>query len=68
MRKLFKALQKDERGVSALEYAILAGIIVVAIVAGLNGFKDEITKIFSNTTKELQKVSTPSTTPTNPSN
>ena len=33
MQQLAKVLSRDERGVSALEYAILAGIIVTALVA-----------------------------------
>jgi pilus assembly protein Flp/PilA len=34
MRKLFNALKRDERGVSALEYVILAVIVVAAVAAG----------------------------------
>ncbi|SPB12802.1 pilus assembly protein [Caballeronia novacaledonica] len=37
MRKLMKAFVRDERGVSAMEYAVLAGIIVVAL-ASLSAF------------------------------
>ena len=33
MSKFIKAFVRDERGVSAMEYAILAGIIVVALTA-----------------------------------
>ncbi|RKP52308.1 Flp family type IVb pilin [Trinickia fusca] len=33
MLKFLKALARDERGVSALEYAVLAGIVVVAVAA-----------------------------------
>lgn len=42
MRKLLKALKKDERGVSALEYAILAGVLVVAIAAGVSTFGEKV--------------------------
>lgn len=31
MRKFFKVFVRDERGVSAMEYAVLAGIIAVAL-------------------------------------
>ncbi|MCG8710795.1 Flp family type IVb pilin [Brenneria sp. 4F2] len=48
IRKLFKALQKDERGVSALEYAILAGVIVVVIAAALTTFGGKLTTAFEN--------------------
>lgn len=33
MLRFIRSLSRDERGVSALEYAILAGIIVVAVIA-----------------------------------
>ena len=32
MRKFLISLQRDERGVTALEYAILAGVVVVAVI------------------------------------
>ena len=40
MLRFIRSLSRDERGVSALEYAVLAGIIVTAVVAAgtvLNG-------------------------------
>ncbi|MEZ0603896.1 Flp family type IVb pilin [Paraburkholderia sp. IW21] len=33
MLQFMKLLSRDERGVSALEYAVLAGIVVIAVVA-----------------------------------
>jgi pilus assembly protein Flp/PilA len=36
MKKFIQLFKRDDRGVTALEYAILAGIVVVA-VAGLSG-------------------------------
>lgn len=33
MLQFIKALARDEQGVSALEYAVLAGIVVVAVAA-----------------------------------
>ncbi len=33
MLNFFRSLSRDERGVSALEYAVLGGIIVVAVAA-----------------------------------
>jgi pilus assembly protein Flp/PilA len=40
MLHFIRSLSRDERGVSALEYAILAGIVVAAVIAAgvvLNG-------------------------------
>jgi pilus assembly protein Flp/PilA len=47
MRKIFKAFVRDERGVSAMEYAVLAGIIVVALVAVGSTFTTGFTSVFN---------------------
>lgn len=47
MRKILKAFVRDERGVSALEYAIMAGIVVVALTAVGAGFKTSISSLFT---------------------
>lgn len=49
MKKLLQALKRDERGVSAVEYAILAGILLVIIVAGVTTFGDSIAGLFTDT-------------------
>ncbi|KAA1011329.1 Flp family type IVb pilin [Paraburkholderia panacisoli] len=48
MSKLLKAFVRDERGVSAMEYAILAGIIVVALTAIGGTFTSGLSGIFLN--------------------
>lgn len=48
VRKLFKSLKKDERGVSALEYAILAGVIVVVVATALGTFGGKLSTAFGN--------------------
>jgi pilus assembly protein Flp/PilA len=60
MRKLFKAFVRDERGVSALEYAIMAGIVVVALTAVGTAFKTSITGVFSTLFSNITTASTPS--------
>lgn len=46
MRKFIQSLLRDERGVSALEYAILAGMIVVVVGVALGSFGKELDKAF----------------------
>lgn len=46
MKTLLKKLSRDERGVSALEYAILAGVIVAAVAAALASFGTDLTAVF----------------------
>lgn len=48
MSKLLKAFVRDERGVSAMEYAILAGIIVVALTAVSATFTSSVSSMFTN--------------------
>lgn len=63
MTKFFQGLVRDERGISALEYAILAAIIIAAIVAGLTVFRTDIANLFSGTSQEIRNA-----TPTAPAN
>ena len=39
---------RSDKGVSALEYAILVGVVVVAIGAALTAFSDNITDTLNN--------------------
>jgi pilus assembly protein Flp/PilA len=48
MRKLLKAFVRDERGVSAMEYAVLAGIIAVALTAVGTTFSGSLQTLFTN--------------------
>lgn len=50
MKNLLKKLSRDERGVSALEYAILAAVIVGAVVTAVAGFGDELADVFGELT------------------
>jgi pilus assembly protein Flp/PilA len=47
MRNFFKAFVRDERGVSAMEYAILAGIVAVALGTLASSFSTNIQSWFS---------------------
>jgi pilus assembly protein Flp/PilA len=53
MRQFLKFFQRDERGVTALEYAILAGIIVVALVAVGTSFTTNLTAVFTALTTKV---------------
>lgn len=54
MKQLLQALKRDERGVSAIEYAILAGVIVVIVAGGVAAFGDNISELFGNAAKALK--------------
>lgn len=53
MLQFIKSLSRDERGVSALEYAVLAGIIVVAVVAVGTVFSPALKSVFTNLTDKV---------------
>ena len=48
MHTLLKAFVRDERGVSAMEYAVLAGIVVIALGAMAATFNTNISAMFTN--------------------
>ncbi|CAD6552866.1 hypothetical protein LMG28727_05434 [Paraburkholderia kirstenboschensis] len=56
MTKLLKAFVRDERGVSAMEYAILAGIVVVALAAVGTTFSSSMSDIFTNLTTKVKSA------------
>jgi pilus assembly protein Flp/PilA len=47
------AILSDRRGVTAIEYAMIAGIIVVAIVVGMTGMGAQLSTTFSKVSSEL---------------
>jgi pilus assembly protein Flp/PilA len=62
MFNFLRTLKRDERGVSSMEYAVLAGIIVVAIVAVGTIVEDGSTGIpglFKNLMTRISTASTP---------
>lgn len=55
MKRFLLHFLRDERGVSALEYAVLAGMILLGVVAGINGtgLKTSISSIFTQVNSAL---------------
>ncbi len=53
--KVFKArLFQDERGVSAVEYALIAALIVIAMVAGLSQVATATTTMWNNVSDKVK--------------
>jgi pilus assembly protein Flp/PilA len=60
MLRFIRSLSRDERGVSALEYAVLGGIIVAVLVAlgtylttGNNGFNGLFSALITKATNAI---------------
>jgi pilus assembly protein Flp/PilA len=60
MRQLFNRFIKDSRGVSALEYAILAGLIVGAVAVGATALNGNLTTLFKNVNNKVSASATAS--------
>lgn len=56
MRKLLSSLRRDDRGVSAIEYAILAAVILAAVAAFIGSA--DLGAIFDNATAALGDAET----------
>ncbi|HEY9279145.1 MAG TPA: Flp family type IVb pilin [Eoetvoesiella sp.] len=59
MRKFIKLFMRDERGVSALEYAILAGLIVAAVSAAVALLDTSLFTAFTNLSTSITTATTP---------
>jgi len=58
IRQFVKKFARDERGVTALEYAILAGIIVAAVVAGVAFLSSGLKSGFQNLSSTIVSATT----------
>ncbi len=52
-RGLLRCIRLDSRGITAVEYAIIAGIMVVALVLSVPAIAPSITNIFNHVSSEL---------------
>ncbi|GLU34851.1 Flp family type IVb pilin [Trinickia caryophylli] len=53
MNKLIGRFLNDDRGVTAIEYALIAGLIAVAIVGSLNSVTTALETAFQNIVTSL---------------
>lgn len=59
MQRSIRTVLREKKGVAALEYAILAGLMVLGVVAAISttNMKTHIGTIFTNLATELQSAS-----------
>jgi len=48
----------DRKGISAMEYAILAGVLVGVIAAAVTGLGNDISGLFNNVGNKLNSIAT----------
>ncbi len=56
MRKLFKRLLSEERGATAIEYGLIAGLIAVVIIGALTVTGTSLKSVFENVSDKLEDV------------
>jgi pilus assembly protein Flp/PilA len=56
MPRSFRDLKTDRRGVTALEYGLLAGLIAVALIGVLTTFGSDVEALFTNVSKDVAAV------------
>jgi len=52
--KLLKRFFREEEGVTAIEYGLIAALIAVVIIAGVTFLGDELDAIFSEIAETIQ--------------
>lgn len=56
MTSLFNRFLSDDNGAAAIEYALIAGIIGVGIIAGLQNLKGGLTGAYSGTANQFNSI------------
>ena len=54
--QVFQELKTDRRGVTALEYGLLAGLIAVALIGVLTTFSSDLQNLFKNVSTDVAAV------------
>jgi pilus assembly protein Flp/PilA len=54
MKTIVTRFLKDESGATAIEYGLIAAIVGVGIIAGLELLRDGLNTLFTNVNTELQ--------------
>jgi pilus assembly protein Flp/PilA len=52
---LIPKLAKDERGATAIEYALIAALIVISMVAALSNVASTTTNMWNNVSNEVRE-------------
>ena len=55
MQKFIRAFVADESGATAIEYGLIAAIVGIGIIVGLNQVKDGLNALFTNVETELKQ-------------
>jgi len=59
MFKILRKLKRDESGVTAIEYGLIAAMVGVAIIGGVTLLGDSLNDMFTNVSTTLDSVAPP---------
>lgn len=65
MKQLFSATRRflrDEQGVTAIEYGLIAALIAVAVIVTVTAVGNQLSGVFSNICEKLKNVASGSVT------
>ena len=66
MKTVFTRFVKDESGATAIEYGLIAAIVAVGIIIGLQNLRDGLNTMFNNLKTQLTTSQRQSTSPIEP--
>lgn len=55
MKTIFRRIRRDERGVTAVEYGIIAGVIGAVLILVLGGFSDRLEGVFGALNDQMEE-------------
>ena len=56
-KKFIKRLLRDTQGATAIEYGLIAGLIVIGMITALQGFANELTEMWSGVETKFNDAS-----------
>lgn len=56
MHKLLTKFAKEESGATAIEYALIAAVVGIGIIAALQSLKTQLNATFAQTASDLQNA------------
>jgi pilus assembly protein Flp/PilA len=54
--KLLKAILEDRSGATAIEYGLIAALIVIAMITALNNFANETISMWNNVSNKMSSA------------
>jgi pilus assembly protein Flp/PilA len=56
LNKLLKAILEDRSGATAIEYGLIAALIVIAMITALNNFANETISMWNNVSNKMSSA------------